>query len=230
MARPAGAEPLGRERIVAAALDIVDTRGLEALTLRSLAQALGVYPTAIYWHLKNRDALLAELCSVVLAEALPPREGRPWRDWLRELFVRYRGAVRRHPALAGLVGAQMVSNAGRQLDLVEAVLQALADAGCPPGRRPALYNVVVAAMSGYATLEFAPAPAEAPEAWRDEVQARLAAVDPARQPLLAAALPVMANRAFVLRWDGGERQPLDEGFEAWVEVVLGGLEATIARR
>jgi hypothetical protein len=40
----------------------------------------------------------------------------------------------------------------------------------------------------------------------------------------------MANRAFVLRWDGGERQPLDEGFEAWMDVVLGGLEAVIARR
>src|SRR5438874_244907 len=55
------AAPVTRERVVETALDIVQSEGADGLTMRALAAKLGVAVTAIYWHVGNKDALLAEL-------------------------------------------------------------------------------------------------------------------------------------------------------------------------
>jgi AcrR family transcriptional regulator len=55
------ADPVSRERVLDVALAIVESDGVDALTMRALAAKLGVAVTAIYWHVGNRDALLAAL-------------------------------------------------------------------------------------------------------------------------------------------------------------------------
>lgn len=62
-------ERLTRERVLDAAVELVERDGLPALTMRSLAAELGVAVTAIYWHVGNRDALLSALVDRVGAAA-----------------------------------------------------------------------------------------------------------------------------------------------------------------
>jgi AcrR family transcriptional regulator len=79
------------QRIVDVALQELDDRELAAFSIRSVAQRLGVYPTAIYWHVENREALLAEIVARILASVEPPL-ALPWQRYLRELFASYRAA------------------------------------------------------------------------------------------------------------------------------------------
>ncbi|HET6450954.1 MAG TPA: TetR family transcriptional regulator, partial [Spirochaetia bacterium] len=69
--RPArgSAEALTRQRIVAAALQIVDAEGLAALSMRRLGASLGVDPMAVYYHLPNKAALYDAIVEAVMAEA-----------------------------------------------------------------------------------------------------------------------------------------------------------------
>lgn len=226
MATAAGG--LNRDLILDAALALIDRHGVDGFSVRDLARQLGVYPTALYWHVPGRNALIAGAAERVLADLEPPwDEAHPphWRDWLRELFQRYRHAVRAHPALAAVLGAQLVSNEALSPSLVDHLLAALEQAGFRDEALVSAYNVAVAAMVGFVTLELAPLPADDPEGWARGMQARLDAVDAGRHPRLHRLLPQLRNRAFIVRWDSGVDHPLDASFEAWIATILAGLAA-----
>lgn len=225
-----GTPALSRERIAQAALDQLDAHGLAGFSLRDVARALGVYPTAIYWHVRNRNQLLADACALALAQVVPPRGKRRGQDWLRELFHRYRRVMKRHPHLAHLVGGQLLSNASLDTALIEGVLAALEDAGCPEDFMVPAYNAVIAALCGFPTLEFAQAPAEDADAWATELQQRVRQIPALAHPALARHLPALANRSFILRWQSGQDHPMDSGFDAYVDIFLAGLAQTIERQ
>ncbi len=222
------APALSAERIVEAALAQIGERGLERFSLRDVARALGVYPTAVYWYFRSRNELLAAVCAHAQRDIVPPPRQGDWQTWLGELFRRYRQAMRRQPHLAQLVGAQMLSNASLDLTLVDSILHMLQQAGCADEHIVDLYNTVVAALCGFATLELAPLPAEDPEGWAADLQHRVRQIPAIEHPVLARHLPGMADRAFILRWTPGQQQPLDSGFEAYVDVFVAGLAARIA--
>jgi TetR/AcrR family transcriptional regulator, tetracycline repressor protein len=225
--RPAtapSAEGLNKKRVVAAALSLIDAQGIEAFSMRGLAQELGVYPTALYWHVPNRNALLAEVVSDALADVMPPGHADDWRVWLKDLFRRYRAAVRRHPNIAPLIGAQLVSNAGVSLELVDSILTVLASAGFKDELLVHAYNAVIAFKVGFVTLEFAPMPAEDADAWTIALKKSFRTVDPEAQPVLARTLPLMENRAFIVRWQNGTKVPLNESFEMYMDIAISGLE------
>jgi TetR/AcrR family tetracycline transcriptional repressor len=222
------APALSAERIVDVALAQIAERGLERFSLRDVARALGVYPTAVYWYFRSRNELLAAVCAAAQRDIVPPPREGEWQPWLRELFRRYRQAMHRHPHLAQLVGAQMLSNASLDLTLVDGILHMLQQAGCPEAQLVDLYNAVVAALCGYATIELAPLPAEDPDGWAADLQQRVHQIPAIGHPVLARHLPRMADRSFVLRWTPGRQQPLDGGFDAYVDVFVAGLAARIA--
>lgn len=222
--------PLSRERIVEAALAHLDRVGLAGFSLREVARDLEVYPTALYWHVGGgRDALLAAAAGAALADVRPP-EAEDWRAWFRDLFARYRAAIRRHPGVAPLLAGQLLSNAGVDVGLVEAMLARLAGAGFEGEALRHAYNTAVAAMIGFASLELAAPPPEGTQALRRMMEERLDALDPARHPVLAANLPALRNRAFILRWEDGRSAPLDDSFATFAKAVVAGLDALPRRR
>ena len=90
-------EPLTRERILRAAVALADEGGAESLSMRRLAQELGVVPMALYKHVANKDELLDGMIDVVVAEIDPPIEGADWKTTMRERILSARRALLRHP-------------------------------------------------------------------------------------------------------------------------------------
>jgi AcrR family transcriptional regulator len=96
-------EPLTKERILSAAVARADEGGVEPLSMRRLAQELGVVPMALYKHVANKDELLDGMIDVVVAEIDPPIEGADWKTTMRERILSARRALLRHPWAASVL-------------------------------------------------------------------------------------------------------------------------------
>lgn len=94
---------LSRARILTTAVQVADANGLGALTMRSLATALGVGPMAIYHHVANKELLLDGIVDLVFAEIDQPSPEAPWRIGLRSRSVSVRAVLGRHPWAVGLM-------------------------------------------------------------------------------------------------------------------------------
>lgn len=220
---------LTRDAVIMAALEQIDRHGLGRFSIRNLARSLEVNPTVIVWHVGTLNMVLAEVVAAVHRDlVVPMHDGERWQDWLRSLFVRYREAIRAHPNVAPLIGAELVSNARVDLAMVERILTALAAAGFEGKALRDAYSTVIATMTGFTTQEFAPLPERARE-WQDEMQARLDGADAAEYPLLVGNLALLVNRSFIVRWKSGDEAPLEDGFAMFVDCVIAGLETMAGR-
>lgn len=216
---------LSRETVLRAALDLIDRKGVAGFSVRDLARELDVYPTALYWHVPNRNALIAGAVALALGDLMPARAPRDWTEGVRGLLRRYRQAVRAHPHIAPVLGAQLVSNDSTPPEVIEHMLALLSQAGFAGERLRHAYNTLVAAMVGFVTLELAPPPEDGGEDWARAHRERMAAITPERHPILAREMPRLAQGAFVVRDRGGEQQPLERSFEFWTETLIQGLSA-----
>src|SRR5512140_1727332 len=92
-------EPLARERIVAAAMKIIDDQGLDALSMRRLGAELNVNPMAAYYHVPNKsglyDLVLEAVMSGVDTSAVDPAQPLP--EQLKQAARAYRAAILKHP-------------------------------------------------------------------------------------------------------------------------------------
>ncbi|MCA2013791.1 TetR/AcrR family transcriptional regulator C-terminal domain-containing protein [Cereibacter sphaeroides] len=225
--RPQNDAPeLSKAQIVETALRLIDQDGLQSFSIRSVAKALGCYPTAIYWYTPSRHFLIAEIVTVVLRNVVPTSD-LVWQDWLRTLFTRYREAIARHPNAAPLIGVNLVSNASVDVDLVEGILSKLHEAGFRDEALVDAYNAVIGGMVGFTTQEFAMVPPDAADL-EGYLTGFPAGIDAARHPMLAQMAGPMMGRAFILRWQNGATQPMDGAFAIYVEAFVAGLEAQLA--
>jgi TetR/AcrR family transcriptional regulator, tetracycline repressor protein len=220
---------LSRESVIAAALAEIDRTGLENFSLRGLAKTLGVFPTAVNWHISSRSQLLAEVARVVLEDVPPPGFHDSWQGYLRQFMIRFREAIRRHPNVAPLIGTQLVANPAVDWELVERLLAVLSHIPLSGVKLVAGYNCVIAAVVGFTTQEFAPVPADDTRSWQKEIRDRLANVPSFKYPLLAQNVKLLSNRAFTLRWQNGTEAPLDASFEAFIDIQVSGRERGAAQ-
>ncbi|MFH8935429.1 TetR/AcrR family transcriptional regulator C-terminal domain-containing protein [Streptomyces griseosporeus] len=96
--------PLNRERIVRAAIELADADGLEAVSLRKVATALGVGPMRLYSYIDSKEELLDLMVDAAYAEIRPA--GDTWREVLRSLAESTRQTVHAHEWLADLLGGR----------------------------------------------------------------------------------------------------------------------------
>ena len=89
--------PLNRDRILQAALELVDEGGIEALTMRGLGLALGFEAMSLYNHVANKDDVIDGLLDLVLAESAPPSPAGDWDAAIRASAISVHDALRRHP-------------------------------------------------------------------------------------------------------------------------------------
>nr|KEP22749.1 TetR family transcriptional regulator [Georgenia sp. SUBG003] len=104
--------PLSRDRVLRAAVALADEEGIEALSMRHLAQRLGVVPMALYKHVAGKEELLDGMVDVVVSEIDPPLEAAGWRTAVRERVLSARRVLLRHawarPVIETRTGASPV--------------------------------------------------------------------------------------------------------------------------
>jgi AcrR family transcriptional regulator len=89
--------PLSRGRVLRAAVALADEGWVDALSMRRLAQELGVVPMALYKHVSSKDELLDGMVDVVVGEVDPPPGGADWKTAIRQRVLSARRALLRHP-------------------------------------------------------------------------------------------------------------------------------------
>ncbi|MGG8405139.1 TetR/AcrR family transcriptional regulator [Streptomyces sp. 12297] len=209
MARPR--KPLlSRDRIVEAAGALVDAEGLEAVSTRRLAAALGVSGPSLYNHFRTKDEILEAVADAVSARVdlsmFEPDDGRDWRTALHDWAHSYRGALADHPHIVPV----LARGPGRRpagLRLADAVFGAMTAAGWPPAQATRIGALMRYFILGSAVGSFARGFVD------DET-----AYDPADYPHLGQA-HLLAER----------QRAVDEGaFETGLAALLDGLALQFA--
>ncbi len=122
-----GRRPLTRQRVLDAALEISDAEGIDALSMRRLAQALGVEAMSLYHHVAGKDDILGGITdSVVRQIELPPADG-DWQAAIRACAISAHGVLRKHPWAPNLLMSTDAIVPSR-LAMIDAILARLADA------------------------------------------------------------------------------------------------------
>lgn len=104
MARTAGTRaPLTRESVLATAVSLADRDGVASLTMRRLAERLGVEAMSLYHHVANKDDILDGMVDAVFSEFELPRADGDWKAGLRRRSVSARAVLARHPWAVGLL-------------------------------------------------------------------------------------------------------------------------------
>ena len=128
---------LTRPTIVHTALGLLDQVGLDGLTVRRLAAALGVQSPALYWHFRSKQQLLDQMADAIIQAAGmgPPHQGESWQDWLARRARAYRRSLHAHRDGARLVaGAQWLNPA--TIRTFDRELAAMVDRGFTPVLAP----------------------------------------------------------------------------------------------
>lgn len=92
-----GRSPLTRDRILTAAVGFADANGIQALSMRKLANDLGFEVMSLYNHVANKADILSGVVDLVVAEAEMPPEGLEWRAAIHQLIGELHHALVRHP-------------------------------------------------------------------------------------------------------------------------------------
>ena len=196
---------LDKKRVIHTALELLDEVGMEGLTTRKLAQKLNIEQPSLYWHVKNKRALLDALSVEILMlhhDHFEPGEEEHWTDFLRENAKSFRRALLSHRDAAKIHLGTRPSP--EQFQIVEKQLQFLCDQGF--SLEDALYTLGV---TSHFVLGSVLEEREYLEAMRDDDPA----IDAKMPPLLTSALEIMAQ-------DTGEKP-----FLFGLEVIIAGLEA-----
>jgi TetR/AcrR family tetracycline transcriptional repressor len=177
---------LSREQVLAAALGLLDEAGLEQLTMRRLAAALGVQNGATYWHFRSKQALLEAMADTLLAGLTAGLDTEsPWTERITELARRLRRAL-----LSRRDGARLFSAAffplPNALAYGEAVIAALGESGLSSRDAAWAADTLTYYVVGH-TIEEQLAVA-LPGSGHDATARLTGAVDPQRHPHMYAAL------------------------------------------
>jgi AcrR family transcriptional regulator len=132
-------QKLTPDRIVDAALALIDRDGLEALSTRSLGAALGVKAMALYYHVASKDALL-DLVTTRLASLQEfPDPALPWRTKLELSSQSYVAIARKHPRAFVLLAGRRY-NTREALVVLDRLLAIFLETGLPPDRAAAAFR------------------------------------------------------------------------------------------
>ena len=119
---------LNRERILEAAVELVDRQGLDALTMRRLGTELGVEAMSLYKHVANKDEILDGMLEFVVGQIAMPDEDAGWKESMRQRAISARSVLTRHSWAIGMLEAR--GQAGPAVPrYVDAVLGNLRSAG-----------------------------------------------------------------------------------------------------
>jgi AcrR family transcriptional regulator len=119
---------LSRDRVLQSAVALADEIGIDALSMRRLADQLNVVPMALYKHVANKDELLDGMVEVIIGEIDPPQLDIDWKTAVRSRVLSARSALQRHPWARRVIETRTTKTAA-VLDYLNSVTGMFLDGG-----------------------------------------------------------------------------------------------------
>src|SRR5437870_4519003 len=120
--------PLSKERVLRTAMALADQGGIDSLSMRRLAQELGVEAMSLYHYVSSKDDILNGIVEIVVAEIEVPSGGKDWRAAVRSSAISFHDALARHRWAANLIMSGIGVGTAR-VRYMEALLGRLREAG-----------------------------------------------------------------------------------------------------
>ena len=210
--------PLNRQRVLQAALRLVDQEGLESLSMRRLGQELGVGATALYNHVADKAALLDGLVETVVGEVmLPPSDEADWMAAIRSICRSLRQVAHRHPKLVPLIAGRPFNSPGA-LRPVEAMFGLLCRAGFEEHLVVEAQRALSGFVLGYVQMELGGAIFRPPEMRTDNHPIDIRRLPEAEFPRIRGFAPHLVHYYS------------DDAFERGLDVIFAGLRAALEQR
>lgn len=201
---------LTRARLVAAALEIADAEGLDAVSIRRVAARLGARPMSLYTHIASKDDLVALMLEAVSAELLVPELPAGWREALRAIARQGFDAYLAHPWMLSAFGRRPPVGPNH-LRRAEQSATAVAGLGIDPADAWTALRIVHEWTMGHA-LHVVTLRAD------QQLERQLADADPEAFPQMAKVFPALRGRGH------------DTSFDAALDVLLDGIERRFLTR
>jgi AcrR family transcriptional regulator len=203
---------LSRERVLLAALDVADERGIESLTMREVGERLGAEAMSLYRHVRNKEDILDGIVDLVFAEIeLPPSEV-DWKTAMRRRAISARQVLARHPWATALMESRTRPGPANMRHH-DAVLGSLRAAGFSSLTATRAFNIVNSYVYGFALQE-----ASLPVATPDQLQEVAAGIISRMPADEYPNLRLVGIELMAAGFDYGQE------FEAGLDLILDGLE------
>jgi TetR/AcrR family transcriptional regulator, tetracycline repressor protein len=211
-ARAKGRVTLSREDVLTEAAQLLDREGVDGLSMRKLAAALGTGAATLYWHVQDKDQLLVLILDHTLERIAIPTQGS-WRARLFELVTSLREAIRSRPVLARVVMSAGWKLGPEALRIANGWIGLIAESGLPEDQVSDAYFGVLSFTLGFIECESRmPGNATFGEELSEAQVAELAA--------MAARFP------HLLRYGPGtDREGMDRRFRYGLERMIDGIAA-----
>jgi AcrR family transcriptional regulator len=212
-------EPISREAIVDAAIRLLDAEGLDALSMRRIADELGTGAASLYWHVGSKDGLLDLVFDKIIGEGLAgipdPRPG-DWQQQLKDVARAQRAISLRHPYVVR-ISIGRIPMGPNALQYSERVLAILRAGGLPPDLAVKGSHLLIATVNGFTLDETGVSDAEPAPAGADYQQAAAMARD------YLAGLPADRFPNLVELADEFGYSDPDAQFELLIDIFVDGL-------
>lgn len=146
---PNAPEPAGllsREKILRAALDLLEREGVAAVSMRRVANQLGCKAMSLYAHVNDKEDLLDGVVELAFADFPVPSSGS-WKERLRSFGLSFRAWVLQHPEAFTLLSTRPLP-AGKQLRLLESCLSVFRESGLDHSRILVAFHTLAAFVYG----------------------------------------------------------------------------------
>jgi AcrR family transcriptional regulator len=219
--KPQSRVPLSRERVLDAAIRLADEGGIESLTMRRLARALGVEAMSLYNHVANKGDLVDAMVDLVVSEIDLPSTTEAWDAAVRKCAISAHEVLLRHPWSCSLVMSSASTRVPRnaRIRYMEWLLGRLREAGFSPELTYHAYHALDGHILGFTLWELGHSAAA--NAMRDDKDFADFAASFVRE-LRAAEYPYLAEHAeqhLAAAGDDGASE-----FEFGLDLILDGLE------
>ncbi|MFB6892577.1 TetR/AcrR family transcriptional regulator [Kitasatospora sp. NPDC056327] len=204
-------QPLSRERIVEAALRVVDAEGMDALSMRRVGQELGTGAASLYAHVGSKEELVELVLDLAYAGIeLEPVDPARWQEQVKDLLRRSRAALLSHRDLARAAVVANVPVTPHAMDIAEAMLAMLRAGGLD--EQTAAYGVDLLGLYTTATAFEASSRGGADtQEFTDRIRAYFATVPADRYPMITSTAVALT------------RNVGDERFEFGLDILVAGL-------
>jgi len=210
--------PLTKARVLQAAMDIADERGLDALTMRELARRLGVEAASLYNHVANKDEILDEMSDLIVGEIDLPTVDVGWRESMRRRAVSAREVFSRHPWGSSLIDSRERQGLAR-MSYTDAVLGTFLHAGFTPAMAMNSFLVLDGYIYGFVRQSADMSPGDGSDSI-DVAEEALAALSADQYPNLTRVIVEHAGKV------GFDQEAV---FEFGLDLILDGLERSLGR-